>query len=242
MDDPDQEHTVGGGRSDGPSGAGPDPEILAGPGGAGPERVRDGTRDTGPRGVWRRRSTRVAAATAVAVLALGGTVAYAATSGDSGSGALPAAAASASPSPEGPGERHGHGPRFGLGGDTVHGEATVKDRDSGEWVVRIWQRGTVEKVDGDQVTVKSEDGAAWTWSVGADVKVFPERASGSDALTKGDKAYLVGTRSDDGTRTARHVLSGDWEDRGPGGWIDRLPGHDSREGRTAGTSGSGAGA
>ncbi|MEU0074172.1 hypothetical protein ABZ027_32225 [Streptomyces sp. NPDC006332] len=237
--DPDQEHTAGGERPDRPSGAGPDWEVLAGPGGAEPQRPRD----AGWRGLWQRRSTRVTAATAVAVLALGGTVAYAATSGDSDSGAPPAATASpsASPSPEGPGDRHGHGPRFGLGGDWVHGEATVKDRDSGKWVVRVWQRGTVEKADGDQVTVRSEDGAAWTWTVGADVKVFPGRGSGSDTLTKGDTAYLVGTRDDDGTRTARYALSGDRGDKGPGGWLDRLPGHDFREGRTPSPSGNGAG-
>jgi hypothetical protein len=176
----------------------------------------------------------------VAVLALGGTVAYAATSAGSGNGALPAASgsASASPSPGEPGDRPGRGPWFGLGGIGVHGESTVKDRGSGAWVVRIWQRGTVEKVDGDRVTVKSEDGAAWTWTVGADVKVFPDDGSGADALKKGETVFLVGSRSD-GTRTAQHILSGAWEKKVPG-WLDRLPGHKFRDREAPSPSGSGA--
>lgn len=141
----------------------PEWEVLTGPGG--PER--DGGLDR----LWRQRSRRSRAVIAVAtvgVLALGGTVAYAATSGGTGSAAVPAAAGSPSgtPSPGGPGFRHGGG--FGLGGAAVHGEATVKDDATGKWVVRIWQRGTVTKVDGDQVTVKSDDGTSWTWTVGAD--------------------------------------------------------------------------
>ena len=67
-------------------------------------------------------------------------VAYAATSTGPDGGATPAASGSPS-SPHAPGERHGPGWRFGAG-EAVHGEATVKDRDTGEWVVRVWQRGT----------------------------------------------------------------------------------------------------
>jgi hypothetical protein len=230
--DPDQPHTTGNEPPEPPAGTNPEPEVGTGPGGAEPP----GT------GVRRRGSARtrtVAAATAVAVLAVGGTVAYAATSGDSGSsatGATPSASAPASPSPdERGGDGHGRGPWFGRGGNAVHGESTVKDPESDEWVVRIWQRGTVEKVDGDRVTVKSEDGAVWTWTVDADSKVFPEGTSGSDALGKGDTAFLAGTRSDDGDRTATRVLTGTWPDtwhkekEGDGGWRDRLPGHGPRD-------------
>jgi hypothetical protein len=111
---------------------------------------------------------------------------------------------------------------FGLGGDAAHGEATVKDRDSGDWVVRIWQRGTVEKVDDDQVTVKSEDGVSWTWTVGSDTTVFRDGGSdsGADALKKGDEVTLAGTRDGD-KNTASRVVSGTFDDeKGPG----RLPG------------------
>jgi hypothetical protein len=182
-------------------------EVLTGPGGA--ERDRPGIDR-----LWRQRSRRaraVIAAATVGVLALGGTVAYAATSGGSSSEALPAAAGSpsGSPSPGGPGFRHGGG--FGLGGAAVHGEATVKDNATGKWVVRIWQRGTVTKVDGDQVTVKSDDGTSWTWTVGSDVT-----AQGSGALKKGDTASLTGTRSDSGTRTADRAFTGTFDRKGPG--------------------------
>lgn len=187
-------------------------EVLAGPGG--PERERSSLRE-----LWQRRSVRartVIAATAVAVLAVGGTVAYAASSDGADGGAAPAAAASASAShsPELPRGHHGGGPWAGLGGDAVHGEATVKDRDTGEWVVRIWQRGTVEKVDGDQVTVKSDDGTSWTWKVS---KAATDRRDGtSDSVKKGETAYLVGER-DDGTRTALRVRAGS-DDKSPGDW------------------------
>ncbi|MFC3574687.1 hypothetical protein ACFOZ0_15670 [Streptomyces yaanensis] len=156
----------------------------------------------------------------VVVLALGGTVAYAATSGDSARDAVTGAAASASPSPGGPCDWHDHGMWLGLIGDAVHGEATVKDRDTGKWVERILQRGTVQKVDGDKVTVKSEDGTSWTWTVGSDTTVYGNGTSGSgaDELKKGETAWLVGTRSDDGTRTAMLAVSGTAQDMGPGDW------------------------
>ncbi|WP_043666336.1 hypothetical protein [Streptomyces xylophagus] len=188
----------------------PEMEVLTGPGGA--------ERDHGLDRLWRQRSRRaraVIAAATVGVLALGGTVAYAATSGSSGSDALPAAAGtpSGSPSPGGPGSRHGGGMwfGFGVGGKAVHGEATVKDDSTGKWVVRIWQRGTVTKVDGDQVTVKSDDGTSWTWTVGSDAT-----AQDSSTLKKGDTASLIGTRSDDGTRTADRAFTGTFDRKGPG--------------------------
>ncbi|MCX4878683.1 hypothetical protein [Streptomyces sp. NBC_00847] len=216
-------------------------EVMTGPGGA----------DHEP-GLWRRRSRRsraVIAATTVAVLALGGTVAYAATSGGSGRSGTPSASGSASPSPDGPGVRHGGGHRFGfgVGGMGVHGEATVKDQDTGKWIVRIWQRGTVEKADGDQVTVKSDDGAVWTWTVNSGTTVFRDGTKGSGAgdLKKGETAVVVGTRSDDGTRTATRAISGTWDDRGPGGGRhDRFPGPGNRDWRdhapSPSPSGSGA--
>ncbi|WP_185123924.1 DUF5666 domain-containing protein [Streptomyces sp. TLI_185] len=187
-------------------------------------------------GRWRsRRARAVAAAATVAVLALGGTVAYAATSGGSGQGATPSASGTASPSPDHPGGRHGVGPwfGFGLGGMGVHGETTVKDQDTGKWVVRIWQRGTVEKIDGDQVTLKSEDGARWTWTVSSDTTVFRDGTKGSGAgdLKKGETALLAGTRSDDGTRTASRAISGAFDRKGPDDRHDRFRGPGNRDWR-----------
>ncbi|MGC9543873.1 hypothetical protein [Streptomyces sp. UG1] len=225
--DPDHAHDAGG------EPAGSDFEVLTGP--AGPER--DPARGTAAlRGLWQRQSVRARAVTAaatVAVLGLGGTVAYAATASGSGEGASPAASGSASP--DTPGQRHGPGWWFGLGaGGGVHGESTVKDPDSDEWVVRIWQRGTIEKVDGDQVTVKSEDGAEWMWTVGSDTTVRHDgdASSGAGDLEKGEDIFVVGTRSDDDSRSASRVLAGDWDEwkkdrgteRGPGEWRGGFPG------------------
>ncbi|WP_329213681.1 hypothetical protein OG352_02100 [Streptomyces sp. NBC_01485] len=213
-------------------------ELLSGP--VGEERER-----TGPRALWRRRSARgraVIAATTVAVLALGGTVAYAAANGSDGGS--PSASPSAS-STDGPGGRHGRGgPWSGLGGDAVHGEATVKDPDTGDWVVRVWQRGTVEKVNDDRVTVKSEDGVSWTWTVGSDTSVFSDGASGSGAgaLKKGDTVFVVGSRSGD-TNTAERVLSGAFGDHGPGDRHGGFPGHgpwDRGDDHSLSPTGSGA--
>jgi len=190
----------------------------------------------------------VAAAATVAVLALGGTVAYAATSGGSVQGGTPSASGTASPSPDRPGGRHGVGPwfGFGFGGMGVHGETTVKDQDTGKWVVRIWQRGTVEKTDGDQVTLKSDDGARWTWTVNSDTTVFRDGTKGSGAgdLKKGETALLAGTRSADGTRTATRAISGTFDRKGPGDRHDRFPGPGNRDWRNhapfPSPSGSGA--
>ncbi|MEU4873105.1 hypothetical protein [Streptomyces sp. NPDC021608] len=235
----------------GPYGPQPHPEAGTswGPAHGAGERVGGPLRTS-----WRRRSSRaraLVAATAVAVLALGGTVAYAATSDGPGGGS-PSAAPSASSS-EGPGARHDRGgPWFGPGGDAVHGEATVKDPRSGDWVVRVWQRGTVEKADDAHLTVKSEDGASWTWTLGKDTRVRGDGASGSAAAApkKGDTVFVVGTREGK-TNSADRVLAGSFGERGRGGH-DRdghghgggFPGHGpwDRGGRdgSPGPSGSGA--
>ncbi|MEU6259956.1 hypothetical protein [Streptomyces sp. NPDC047043] len=217
-------------------------EVMQGPGGA--DRTPEPAWDK----VWRRRSNRaraVIAATTVAVLALGGTVAYAATSGGSSGSATPSASGSASPDKPGGGRHGGHW--FDFGGMGVHGESTVKDQDTGKWVIRVWQRGTVEKVDGDQVTVKSEDGAEWTWAVNSDTTVLHDgtKSSGTGDLKKDETAVLVGTRSDDDTRTATRVISGTSDNRDPGGWRDGFPGgHGPRDWRmpSPSTSPSGNGA
>ncbi|SMF45036.1 hypothetical protein [Streptomyces sp. Amel2xC10] len=207
-------------------------EVLAGSGADTPRRVSA-----------RRVSARgraVIAATAVAALALGGTVAYAAASGGSPSPS-PTSSSSSSSGPWGPGERGGHGGHGGpwarFGGDAVHGETTVKDPDSGEWVVRVWQRGTVEKTDGGRVTVKSEDGTSWTWTVGEDTPVRTdgssesgaesESGSGAGALKKGESVFVAGSREGD-TYTADRVFAGDL---GKPGERDRRGPHDEGPGQ-----------
>ncbi|MFJ9348141.1 hypothetical protein [Streptomyces sp. NPDC101237] len=178
-----------------------------------PDRGRKGP----ARGMWRRQPARVRAVTVALLagaLALGGTAAFAAGSGQDGSGSPSGSATpSACPSPDGRG--HGHG-WFGRGGLGVHGEATVKDPDTGKYVVRVWQRGTVDKTNGDHVTVKSDDGTSWTWTVGSDVTVRGD----SGSLKKDAKAFLVGTRADDGKLTAAAAFSGDFKGMGRGGGHD----------------------
>ncbi|MFJ3670847.1 hypothetical protein ACIPSE_30745 [Streptomyces sp. NPDC090106] len=210
------------------------PEVLEGPGEHGVLRDH-----------WRQRSVRgrtLTAAAAVAALTLGGTVvAYAATSSGADGGATPSASGSASPSPGERGHGHGHGRWFGPGGEGVHGESTVKDPGTGDWVVRVWQRGTVESADGDRVTVKSEDGAEWTWTVASDTPVLRDggRGTGAGDLEQGETVALTGTRSGD-SRTAERVLAGTWEKPDPGRWRDALPGpqdgHGPREWRKPDTT------
>lgn len=193
-------------------------EVLRGP------TDSDEHHHGGPRTAWRRRSPRgraVIAATTVAVLALGGTVAYAAAS--DGSGGPPAASPSASSS-HGPGERHGHGRPWSGFADAAHGEATVKDPATGDWVVRVWQRGTVQKADGDRITVRSEDGASWTWKLGPDATASDRGSSGAHAPKKGDTVSVVGTRSGD-AYTADRVLSGSRDEHRRDDRHGGFPGH-----------------
>ncbi|MEU6350848.1 DUF5666 domain-containing protein [Streptomyces sp. NPDC047072] len=227
--EPEQEHTRGEEPIEPEL---PPGEIVTGPGGAD---------HSGLRRVWERQPVRaraVIAAATVGVLAVGGTVAYAATSGSSGSseGAVPAAASA--PSGSASPDRDGH--RFGFRGG-VHGEETVKDPDSGEWVVRIWQRGTVEKADGDQVTVKSEDGASWTWTVDDDTKVLG--ADDADALKKGDTVFVSG-RLSGSDRSATRVFSGDLGSGGLGSGDSEngrhgMPGHGPGHWHSGGPSAEG---
>ncbi len=230
--EPEQEGRPAGGGPGGPIPPMPGYAPRVGPEGKEPAGGGHGDAPRGPvSGRWRRTSARarvVTVACTVGALALGGTVAFAAASDPSGPDATPSASSSATPSP------HRHGPGLGARGGGAHGEATVKDRDTGKWIVRIWQRGTVEKVSGDQVTVKSADGTSWTWTVGSGVTVRGDGGgsgdTGAGALKKGDQALLVGTRADSGKRTATAAFAGSFQ-RGDGGFRHRdggdggFPGH-----------------
>lgn len=139
--------------------------------------------------------------------------------------AVPASAADPSPSPStsttaqpddprwdhpsrwdhgrrGPGG-HGHGPR-GPGGHGVHGEATVRDGDDNFRLV-TFQHGEITAVSSATLTVKSDDGASWTWTTDDDTRV---REDHDDAalkdLAKGDEIRVAGERSGD-TRTAKFI-------------------------------------
>ncbi|TDC61623.1 hypothetical protein E1200_28550 [Actinomadura sp. GC306] len=137
--------------------------------------------------------------------------------------AVPAVAASPSPSPSaqpsekgedrpfrwgpgrhGPGE-HGPGERgFGMhGGRGVHGEATVRDGDA--FRVVSFQHGDITALSGTTLTVKSADGASWTWTVNDDTRIRKDREDiDLKDLAKDDEIRIAGERSGD-TRTAKLI-------------------------------------
>ncbi|MFC4530324.1 hypothetical protein [Sphaerisporangium dianthi] len=93
--------------------------------------------------------------------------------------------------------------RRGLIG--LHGEATVRARGGG-FATYTWQRGDVTAVSGGSITVKSADGANWTWALNTDTKVRKNGAkSASSALTSGDGVFVLGTPNGD-ARTAQGVV------------------------------------
>lgn len=101
------------------------------------------------------------------------------------------------------GNGHGHGRPGAPAG--VHGEATVRDRD-GNFRVVTFQSGEITAVNGTTLTVKSADGASWTWTLAGDVKVRKNRDEAAvKDLAQGDDVRVAGERSGD-TRTAKRVL------------------------------------
>ncbi|MFC4912527.1 DUF5666 domain-containing protein [Actinomadura gamaensis] len=149
------------------------------------------------------RANKKTMAAGIAAAALLGTGLYA---------AVPAFAANPSPSaspssrPSEPGKGHhgrdGHGHRGRFAGIRgVHGEATVKAKDNTFKLVD-WQRGQVTGKTGTTLTVKSADGAVWTWTIDAKTRVRKDRAkSNLGAVANGDQVAVFGTRNGD-TRTA----------------------------------------
>ncbi|QXJ22865.1 hypothetical protein AGRA3207_003933 [Actinomadura graeca] len=126
----------------------------------------------------------------------------------------PAPSPSASPSATGkPHPDHGmkrpwaHEGRRGRGGLGIHGEATVRRKDG--FGLNTWQRGKVTGLSGAALTVRSEDGASWTWTTDANTRVRKkgDQAKVSD-LKNGDEVLVFGERSGD-TRTAKIVRAPD---------------------------------
>jgi hypothetical protein len=137
--------------------------------------------------------------------------------------AVPAIADSPSPSPTaqpsergedrpfkwGPG-RHGRGERgpgghgFGLrGGRGVHGEATVRDGDG--FRLATFQHGEITALSSPTLTVKSADGATWTWTTNGDTRIRKDRENiALKDLAKDDEIRIAGERSGD-TRTAKII-------------------------------------
>jgi hypothetical protein len=135
--------------------------------------------------------------------------------------AVPASAADPSPSPSAsPTEHRDHPGRLGHPGRAghpgkghpfwraralrgVHGEATVKRNDG--FHLATWQRGKITSVSSGGLTVRSDDGVSWTWTVNDDTRVRKDgEKSALKNLANGDQVLVAGERSGD-TRTARLV-------------------------------------
>jgi hypothetical protein len=134
-----------------------------------------------------RRGVIVASSLLAGGLAVGGATAYAASSS---SGPSATSTPSASAAPHKAAHRH---VRVPLG---VHGQATVKNGKTGQYVVREWQRGQITAVSGDTVTVKSADGTSWTWTASSSTRVTREgQKIAESALKSGDSVVVLGTQS-----------------------------------------------
>ncbi|MFB4299606.1 DUF5666 domain-containing protein [Actinomadura sp. NTSP31] len=125
--------------------------------------------------------------------------------------AVPAAAnPSPSPSPSStttaaPKAHPGHGKRLAAlrRARGVHGEATVRRKDG--FHLADWQRGTITGISGTTLTVRSADGASWTWTTNSGTRVRKDGAkSALSALANGAQVFVLGERSGD-TRTAKLV-------------------------------------
>jgi hypothetical protein len=124
--------------------------------------------------------------------------------------AVPAAANSApSPSPSAtsaaPKAHPGHGKRLAALRRVrgVHGEATVRTKDG--FRLADWQRGKITGISGTTLTVRSADGATWTWTTNGDTRVRKDGGKSTvSALASGAQVFVLGERTG-GTRTAKLV-------------------------------------
>ena len=136
----------------------------------------------------RRRRTVVAGALLAGALVAGGT-AYAATAPSSA--ASPSSTASAHLKKHH--KKHGKHHRSLPG---VHGQATVKNRKTGQFRVREWQRGSITGVSGATLTVKSADGVSWTWTVEKNARITRDgKKVAESALKTGDTVMVVGRQA-----------------------------------------------
>ncbi len=172
---------------------------------------------------WQRMRGRPIAIAGVAIAALAGGagVGYAATHSLAKSGApdtttaaaaaAPTPSASASPAPVfrggpfrrafagGPGLGFGG---FGFGGGVVHGQVTVPKSGGGYETVDV-QRGTVTAVSSTSITVKSSDGYSASYVVSTKT-VVDAQAAGIGSVKTGDTVYVTATVSGS-TATAANV-------------------------------------
>jgi uncharacterized protein (UPF0333 family) len=135
----------------------------------------------------RRRGTVVGAVVLTGVLAAGGATAYAA------SGSTPSSTSSSSPAKKAT-KRHRLERR--LARRSLHGQVTVKNGKSGQYVTWEWQRGQVTAASGTSLTVRSTDGTSWTWTATPQAKVTRDgKKIAESALKSGDTVLVEGRQS-----------------------------------------------
>lgn len=138
-------------------------------------------------------STGAAAAT-VAALLTGGAALL-----SSGAGAVPASGTSSTASAQTSGARTNGAQTYGAQAPRrraprgIHGQATLRLRD-GTFADRAWQRGSIAAKTENTITVRSADGATWTWAV-ADGTRFRRDGRAADLTTigVGDDVVVTGT-------------------------------------------------
>jgi len=125
--------------------------------------------------------------------------------------AVPAAASNPSPSPTtsaspkahpGDGKTHPRG-RFFRGVRGVHGEVTVRRKDG--FHIATWQHGQITGRSGAILTVRSADGASWTWTTDANTRIRKNGGKSTpSSLANGDQVLAFGERTGT-TRTAKLI-------------------------------------
>jgi hypothetical protein len=121
-------------------------------------------------------------------------------SSPNGTAAVAASAAGASGSATPAAGKH----RAGVGRG-VHGTFTAKDK-AGQYVVHVYQRGTVTQSSTGQLTVRSADGAQWVWRIDPKTTVRT-RAGASTALPAvGATVGIAGVRSGADNDAARVLV------------------------------------
>jgi hypothetical protein len=147
----------------------------------------------------RRRGTLIGSIALAGVLAAGGATAYAASSGSAPATSAGSGQATAKASAKGKAKHKAKArtkARHGLVRRGVHGQVTVKNGKTGAYTTREWQRGKVVSVSGTTVSVKSADGASWTWTADPKLKITREGAKTTESVLKsGDTVVVLGKKS-----------------------------------------------
>jgi hypothetical protein len=107
------------------------------------------------------------------------------------------------------GHRHplfGAAPRgAGLHGAGLHGELTVQTEDGPQTIVV--QRGTIDAIDGDTLTIESADGFTLDWTCADECQVIDDHEKVDlSRLAPGTEVGVVGVRDSDGGSALARVV------------------------------------